>query len=251
MPCSIRFGDSSHRVRLLQHELHQKGLLSNPDGSFGLQTQVAVKQFQESANVEIDGIVGKQTWGLLMVNKFPTPFKLPLGRLQAEFIFNNSISPSDLTLLNNSMQRFDIATPHRARHFLAQLAHESGGLVHFEEIHEGDDYEGRLDLGNTEPGDGRRYRGIDPIQTTGRFNYQRLADYLGDQRVMEGFSYVRDNVPRFLPSGFWWYDNKVNGMIDNGATCREVSARVNGCNPANGLEEREDYYDIAEEVIRD
>ena len=47
-------------------------------------------------------------------------------------------------------------------------------------------YEGRSDLGNTQPGDGSRFRGAGYIQVTGRFNYQSFADHVGDAQVMTG-----------------------------------------------------------------
>lgn len=81
--------------------------------------------------------------------------------------------------LNDAMAEFEINTPEREAAFLAQLAHESGGFVYVRELASGEDYEGRADLGNTEPGDGRRYRGRGLVQITGRLGYRQCGDALG------------------------------------------------------------------------
>ncbi len=67
----------------------------------------------------------------------------------------------------------------RLIHFLAQLAHETGNFRYMEEIASGAAYEGRKDLGNTQAGDGKRFKGRGPIQLTGRANHRKYGQQLG------------------------------------------------------------------------
>ena len=178
----------------------------------------------------------------------PAPASELVTLTQATAVFGRAPTPEQLRDLNACLLQFSITTPARIRHFLAQIGHESGGLRWMQELADGSAYEGRADLGNTQPGDGVRFKGVGPIQVTGRYNYQRFADFIGDQAVMNGCSYVASKYP-FSISGFWWHLNALNAFIDNGASCRQVSAKVNGRDPANGLAEREAYFEKAVRAI--
>lgn len=165
---------------------------------------------------------------------------------QVEAILGRRISSTQFQRLDYSLKRFEINTIPRVQHFLSQIAHESGGLRWIVELASGAAYEFRRDLGNVFPGDGPKFKGVDPLQMTGRANYQAFANWIGDQKVMEGWRYV-SQAYLFLPSGFWWQNNKMNQLIDNGATVRQVTRRVNG--GFNGLSDRERYYRKALDVI--
>lgn len=156
------------------------------------------------------------------------------------------ITPVQFKNLNECLRKFNITTPATIRHFLAQIGHESGGLRWMVELASGEAYEGRRDLGNTQPGDGRRFKGVDALQLTGRANYQAFANFMKDPNIMQGWEYVSRNYS-FLPSGFWWYKNNMNALVNSGATVRQVTRRVNG--GFNGLADREQYYKRALEVI--
>ena len=98
--------------------------------------------------------------------------------------------------LNAALFKYHIDSGPRVRHFVAQIAHESWRGQFVEEIWGRPPsaaqarYEGRLDLGNTQAGDGFKFRGGGYIQLTGRSNYQAFADYIGDPKVMDGAAYV-------------------------------------------------------------
>jgi putative chitinase len=172
-----------------------------------------------------------------------------ISAAQCEAIFGRAVSPEQLADLNSCLQRFEITTFERIAHFLAQIGHESGGLQYMKEIASGRNYEGRPDLGNTEPGDGPRFKGAGVIRLTGRYNYQEFSEFIGDPRVMEGCDYVASKYP-FTSAGFWWRINAINRQVDSGASCRQISARVNGRDPANGLDDRERYFRKAVAVLR-
>ena len=77
---------------------------------------------------------------------------------------------------NTYADYFGISSRLEIRHFLAQIAHECDQWNAYEEYASGEDYEGRKDLGNHQSGDGVKFKGRGPIQTTGRKNYQITGD---------------------------------------------------------------------------
>lgn len=167
-------------------------------------------------------------------------------RQQAESVFGTRVSDDHLKDLNGCLNRYEINTPARIRHFLSQIAHESGGLRWLKELADGWDYEGRDDLGNVQPGDGPKYKGAGVIQLTGRANYEAFSRSINDPQVMQGCNYVAQHYP-FTSAGFWWHNNNMNALCDRGASVEDVTLRVNG--GYNGLDDRIYYYEKAQNVI--
>ena len=175
----------------------------------------------------------------------PAPAPGPSGSItisQMKSLGWYSITQGILNDLNSCCQRFSITTSARIRHFLSQCSHESACGVYTKELASGDAYEYRSDLGNTQPGDGRKFKGGGYIQLTGRANYQAFANYIGDQGVMQGVDYVATHYP-WTSAGFWWYRNGMNNLCDQGASVEQITRRVNG--GYNGLEDRRMYYNRA------
>lgn len=147
--------------------------------------------------------------------------------------------------LNHAMAEANIDTPQRQAAFLAQLAHESGEFRYMEEIASGAAYEGRSDLGNTQRGDGRRFKGRGPIQLTGRFNYTKAGRELGLDLVGNPEQVATPEVG-FRTSAWYWNDRGLNRFADNG-NFRELTRRING--GYNGLADRTRYYQRALNVL--
>jgi putative chitinase len=147
--------------------------------------------------------------------------------------------------LNRAMQEAGINTPRRQAAFLAQLAHESGEFRYMEEIASGAAYEGRGDLGNTQPGDGVRFKGRGPIQLTGRANYAAASQALGIDLVNNPTRAADPDVG-FRTAAWYWNNRNLNSYADAG-NFDAITYRVNG--GYNGKAERDAYYNRALQVL--
>lgn len=112
--------------------------------------------------------------------------------------------------LDAAMTQFEINTPLRAAHFIAQIGHESGRLVYVKEGWTNSSaqrsYEGAARLGNNEPGDGERFMGRGPMQITGRKNYHALTDalhanFVAQPQLLERIDYGAQSAGWFWKIG--------------------------------------------------
>ena len=159
-------------------------------------------------------------------------------QLQSIMPFAKARIPSFVAPLNAAMYEFHINSPLRQAAFIAQIAHESGELRYVEEIASGIAYEHRKDLGNTQPGDGMRYKGRGLIQITGRNNYAECGKALGCDLITN--PELLETTDLACRSAAWfWASHGLNDLADKGDFER-ITKRING--GLNGYQERLAYH---------
>lgn len=216
------------------------------DGVLGPHSQAVIQQFQSllatpgAASGVIDPGSATLTALRAAVNGQFSPSLLqilmPLSSQDKADTFSEPLSAA--------MNANQINTPLRQAHFLAQLGHESGSLLYTAELASGAAYEGRIDLGNTQPGDGPRFKGRGLIQITGRTNY---TNYGSDR----GQDYITGVNPNLLAtdaniaadcSGWFWATRQLNELADNDDLLT-ITRRING--GTNGLDDRTNRLKLA------
>jgi putative chitinase len=154
-----------------------------------------------------------------------------------------------LPFLEDAMHEFQINTPKRQAAFLAQIAHESGGLHWLVELWgptpaQGR-YEMRYDLGNIAPGDGYKYRGRGLIQITGRSNYKRAGDALGADLIAQP-ELLGEPALACRSAGWFWKTHGCNELADTGLF-EKITRVING--GLTGYPERLGLWERAKEVL--
>ena len=152
-----------------------------------------------------------------------------------------------------AMLDHEINTPTRAAAFLAQIAHESAELKYMAEIWGPTDqqkkYEPHTDLskslGNTEKGDGFRFRGRGPIQITGRANYKRYGELLGVDLVSDPDLASKAEHAFALACAFW-RSHGLNELADKD-DFKQITHKING--GYTGLADREKYFERAKKAL--
>jgi predicted chitinase/LAS superfamily LD-carboxypeptidase LdcB len=121
--------------------------------------------------------------------------------------------------------------------FMAQVGHESGDGRYMEEIHDGSNYEGRRDLGNTQPGDGKRYKGRGYIQITGRSNYKTYGPKAGVPDAEKNPHKLAEPKNAAKVALAYWLARVNRGAAKKGMAGMEtVTRNING--GLNGLKDR-------------
>ena len=274
----LKLNSKGEDVKKLQTKL---GL--TPDGIFGAGTEKKVKEWQSTNGLTPDGIVGDGTWSKM----FPTTSTKPEIVKEDVVITKTSnfkleklkghILDSVIAQIPDTAQKFNITTPLRLAHFLAQCGHESGGFKHIQEnLNYSADglkkifpkyfpgnlaesyarnpekiaskvYGGRMGNGDETTKEGYKFRGRGYIQLTGKQNYTNFAKFIGEDTVANP-DLVANKYP-LASAAFFFDSNKLWAICDKGAddaTVTAVTKRVNG--GVIGLSDRikhfKEYYSL-------
>ena len=257
----LKVGSRGEDVKKLQSKL---GL--SADGVFGPGTEAAVKKWQSSNGLTADGIVGEGTWGRMFSPKQlitePANVKssVPSGSGFKLENLKGHIPDVVIAQIPDTAKKFNITTPLRLAHFLAQCGHESAG---FKAVQENLNYSakglmgifkkyfptqtlaeqyqrnpqkiaskvygGRMGNGPESTGEGFKFRGRGYIQLTGKQNYTNFAKFIGEDTVANP-DLVATKYP-LASAAFFFNSNGLWSICDKGAddaTVTAVTKRVNG-----------------------
>jgi putative chitinase len=258
----LKKGDNNESVKQLQVKL---GL--DPVGNFGPRTEEAIKAFQAKHGLTADGIVGDKTWGLIMgvtsdaAPAAPAPAApvASVGGLKLDKL-KGHIPQAVIDMIPDTAAKFNINTPLRLAHFLAQCGHESGG---FRATQENLNYSAkglnsifrkyfpteasatayarqpakiaskvygnRMGNGPESTGEGFKFRGRGYIQLTGKENYTAFGKSIGED-IISNPDIVASKYA--LLSAAWFFSkNGLHKMADEGSSDQvvtKITKRVNG-----------------------
>jgi predicted chitinase/peptidoglycan hydrolase-like protein with peptidoglycan-binding domain len=210
-----------------------------PDGAFGRKTLAAIMSFQRAVHGEqepsgqVDPVSATLSSLCEVLSGEVDIALLGLAYLRADEDDVRELCPG----IQKTLANRNIDSPLRCAHFLAQIGHESGELRFREEIASGQAYEGRMDLGNTVSGDGRRFKGRGLIQLTGRANYTQYGRAIDrESELLQHPESVASEVDLCVDvAGWYWAKRGLNALAD-ADDLTAITKRING--GLNGLEDR-------------
>ena len=207
--------------------------LRGVDSDFGPATQRAVMAFQKDAGLPVTGDIDPTT-AKALAEKEAVSYRVPAGFTDkySEKQKTNFKAAEDAAI-SAGLKGAELAA------YMAQVAHESDNFNTAEEYASGSAYEGRTDLGNTQPGDGKKFKGRGYIQLTGRSNYKKAGDALGIDLVNN--PELAEEPENAAAISVWFWKNKVRPQVPDFMDTERVTKVVNG--GFNGLTDRLKYFD--------
>lgn len=258
-------GDEGAKVKALQEKL---GV--DPIGKFGPKTEAAVKEYQRANGLDQSGEVNEELYNRIMGN---TPSVKPSTKPSLNLSgLSEHVPAAVISQISQIQEKFEINTPLRLAHFLAQCGHESGGfkvvtenlnysakglLSIFKKYFTTEAlaksyerkpekianrvYSSRMGNGNEASGEGYKFRGRGYIQLTGKSNYAEFSRAIGEDCVAYP-DLVASKYP--LASAAWFFHkNGLHKIADEGASdavVTKVTKRVNG--GTIGLQDRINHF---------
>jgi putative chitinase len=279
----LKVGSKGDNVKAIQQKL---GLTA--DGDFGLGTQKAVKDWQAAHGLAADGLVGDATWSKLfaviaardeagnLVDDDGNPVEIesasdkpvpsavssaPVASVPGLKLekLKGHVPDAVIAQIPDAASKFQINTPLRLAHFLAQCGHESAGFKASQEnLNYSADglnkiftkyfktvsaaayarnpekiasrvYADRMGNGNEASKDGYKYRGRGYIQLTGKSNYTEFNKSVPDD-VLANPDLVASKYA-LLSAAWFWNSRALNNSADKGANdaaVTEITKKVNG-----------------------
>ena len=212
------------------------------------------QQFQEAKTLREQNMTG-----LSNITNKPNEQRDKLNTMNQPAIKAITSSSAEPEVVNNIVNdpkgvlaSYGINTPERKRHFLAQMSHESAGFRGMTEMRSDASAERKYGmntrvgkvLGNTEPGDGAKFKGRGYIQLTGRYNYKKYGDKIGVDLVNNPELAADPDVALKIAAAYW--DSKGLNKLADEDNIRAITKRING--GYNGLKDRIYRYNKLEEL---
>jgi putative chitinase len=274
----LKKGDNNENVKLMQQKLGIEPAVTN----FGPKTEAAVKAWQSAHGLVADGIVGPATWAKIMGEDTPPPPPpvqtiAPVGGLKLDKL-KGHIPDAVIAMIPDTAAKFQINTPLRLAHFLAQCGHESGGFRLTQENLNysakglmgifkkyfpteaianqyarnpqkiaNKVYASRMGNGVEASGEGYKFRGRGYIQLTGKDNYTAFGKSIGEDICANPDKVASQYA---LLSAAWFFSkNGLHKMADEGATdtvVTKITKRVNGgtIGLADRIKHFKEYYHL-------
>lgn len=274
----LKNGSKGEDVKKLQSKL---GLV--PDGIFGAGTEKVVKEWQSKNGLVSDGIVGDGTWnklfndGVIKESEVKVNVELNNGVVLNISKLKGHIPDVVLNQIPDTASKFQINTPLRLAHFLAQCGHESGGFRvvqenlnyskeglkkifpkyfpgNLNEIYAKQPekiasrvYGGRMGNGDESTREGYKFRGRGYIQLTGKENYTLFGKSINED-IIGNPDLVSSKYP--LLSAAWFFTkNGLHKIADEGSTdvvVTKITKRVNGgtIGLADRISHFKEYYNL-------
>jgi putative chitinase len=275
----LRKGDNNENVKLMQQKLGIEPAVTN----FGPKTEAAVKAWQAAHGLDADGIVGDKTWAMIMAEgqSVPAPVETPIpvstGGLKLDKL-KGHIPDAVISMIPDTAAKFQINTPLRLAHFLAQCGHESGGFrltkenlnysakglmgifkKYFPTEALAKQYErqpakiankvygGRMGNGPESSGEGAKYCGRGYIQLTGKDNYIAFGKSIGVDMTINPD--LVSSQYSLLSAAWFFSKNGLHKMADEGSTdavVTKITKRVNGgtIGLADRIKHFKEYYHL-------